>query len=82
MRLEAEFKAPSTLGDAVVLALEVRRLGNRSITLDLRCAGAGDGATRMSLRQVIVTTSLETHRSIDIPADLRRAIERFAEPVA
>jgi len=30
------------------------------------------------VRQVIVTTSLDTHRSIPIPADLRAAIERFA----
>jgi 4-hydroxybenzoyl-CoA thioesterase len=29
----------------------------------------------MQMRQVLVTTSLETHRSIDIPADLRAAIE-------
>ena len=73
VRLEAEFRAVSHMGDRVVLALAVERLGGRSITLKLRCLGA-DGDTRMELRQVIVTTSLVTHRAIDIPPDLRNAI--------
>ena len=33
---------------------------------------------RMSIRQVLVTTDLNTHRAIDIPADLRTAIDLFA----
>jgi len=75
VRLEAEFRAISHMGDRVVLSLAVERLGGRSITLKLRCAGA-DGGTRMELRQVLVTTSLDTHRAIDIPSDLRAAIAR------
>jgi 4-hydroxybenzoyl-CoA thioesterase len=74
VRLEVDFQAVSRMGDVVSLSLEVERLGRRSITLVLRCAGA-DGEPRMQMRQVLVTTSLETHRSIDIPADLRAAIE-------
>ena len=31
----------------------------------------------MRMRQVLVFTSLDTHRAVDIPADLRAAIERF-----
>jgi acyl-CoA thioesterase FadM len=31
----------------------------------------------MSIRQVLVFTSLDTHRAIDIPTDMRSAIERF-----
>jgi 4-hydroxybenzoyl-CoA thioesterase len=77
VRLEADFKAVSHLGDAVTLSLDVERLGQRSLTLNLRCTGqGGDDDVRMQLRQVIVTTSLQTHRSIDIPADLRAAVER------
>lgn len=75
VRLEADFRAVSHMGDRVVLALAVERLGGRSITLKLRCLGA-EGDTRMELRQVIVTTSLVTHRAIDIPPDLRAAIAR------
>ena len=81
VRLEADFKAVSRLRDPVALSLEVERVGQRSLTLQLRCAGpAGD--IRMSLRQVIVTTSLATHQSIDIPHDLRAAIDRFAAAAA
>jgi 4-hydroxybenzoyl-CoA thioesterase len=77
VRLEADFKAVSRLRDPVALSLEVERLGQRSLTLQLRCTGTADDV-RMSLRQVIVTTSLATHQSIDIPHDLRAAIERFS----
>jgi len=77
VRLEADFRAVSHMGDRVVLALALERLGGRSITLKLRCVGA-EGDTRMELRQVIVTTSLVTHRAIDIPPDLRAAITRSA----
>jgi 4-hydroxybenzoyl-CoA thioesterase len=73
--LQADFVAPSTMGDLVTLSLSVARLGGSSLTLALSCDGA-DGP-RMKFRQVLVTTSLETHRAIEIPADLREAIERF-----
>lgn len=73
VRVEADFRAVSRMGDDVALSLAVERIGGRSLTLDLRCEGA-EGATRMSLRQVLVTTSLVTHRAIDIPPDLRAAI--------
>ena len=75
VRLEADFTGISRMGDRIELALEVERLGNRSIALALACTSADDGAPRMAVRQVIVTTSLETHRAIEIPADLRAAIE-------
>jgi 4-hydroxybenzoyl-CoA thioesterase len=75
VRLEADFTGISRLGDRVALALAVERLGSRSIALALACTAA-DGAPRMAVRQVIVTTSLETHRAIEIPADLRAAIEQ------
>jgi len=73
VRLEADFRAVSRFGDSVTLALEVERLGTRSLTLALQCVAA-DGELRMQMRQVLVTTSLETHRAIDVPAPLREAI--------
>jgi 4-hydroxybenzoyl-CoA thioesterase len=80
VRLEAEFKAVSRLGDAVQLSLGVERLGSRSLTLRLQCTGEhGADDVRMSLRQVIVTTSLESHKSIEIPTDLHDAVARFAQ---
>jgi 4-hydroxybenzoyl-CoA thioesterase len=76
VRLEADFRAVSRFGDDVALSLDVERLGGRSLTLALRCTALGDGELRMAVRQVIVTTSLDTHQAVDVPADLRAAIER------
>jgi 4-hydroxybenzoyl-CoA thioesterase len=76
VRLEADFKAVSAMGDWVELSLDVERLGQRSFTLQLRCVGREDASVRMLLRQVIVTTSLDTHRAVEIPADIRAAISR------
>lgn len=73
VRLEADFSSISRMGDRVTLCLQVERLGTRSITLKLSCEGAA-GDTRMSVRQILVTTSLESHKAIEIPADLRTAI--------
>jgi len=77
VRLEADFRAVSRMGDRIALCLAVERLGGRSLALNLRCEGL-EGDLRMSVRQVLVTTSLDTHKAIDIPADLRTAIERGA----
>ena len=76
VRLEADFKAVSHFGDSVTLSLEVERLGHRSLTLALRCTGRGPDDVRISLRQVIVSTSLATHKAIPIPEDMRAAIVR------
>jgi 4-hydroxybenzoyl-CoA thioesterase len=77
VRLEADFRAVSRFGDEVVLSLQVERLGGRSLTLGLRCE-SGSGELRMAIRQVVVTTSLATHQAVEVPRDLRAAIERFA----
>jgi len=74
VRLEADFRAVSKMGDRVELALSVERLGSRSITLNSRCTGLEDGELRMQMRQVLVCTSLQTHQAIEVPADMREAI--------
>lgn len=76
--LNCDFTAVSRMGDAVTLGLAVAQLGSRSIKLVLTCmAGA---ALRVKVQQVLVTTSLETHRAIEIPPDLREAMGRFIDP--
>jgi 4-hydroxybenzoyl-CoA thioesterase len=74
--LQCEFTAISRMGELVTMGLSVERLGGKSITLDIGCR-LGD-EQRMRVRQVLVCTSLESHKAIEIPADLRSAIERFA----
>ncbi|MFM8679458.1 MAG: acyl-CoA thioesterase [Alphaproteobacteria bacterium] len=73
--LSCEFLHPSRMGDEVSLGLRIARIGNRSFALELDCS---DGEReRVRIRQSIVTTSLDTHRPIPVPADLRAARTRF-----
>lgn len=75
--LEVDFKSVSRMGDRVCLSLGVERIGSRSMTLRLRCEGEAHGDLRVAVRQVVVTTALDTHRAVQIPADLRAAAEMF-----
>lgn len=78
VKLEADFRAVSRMGDQVTLGLTVERLGSRSMTLRVRCFEPVSGEARMQMQQVLVTTSLETHRAVAIPEDMRAAIVRNA----
>jgi len=74
VHLEADFRAVSAMGDQVVLSLDVKRVGGRSLTVQVRCTGRDDGVLRMHAQIVLVTTSLREHHAIDIPPDVRAAI--------
>ncbi|QEI05782.1 acyl-CoA thioesterase [Pigmentiphaga aceris] len=73
VRLEADFRAISRMGDLVTLELEVERVGTKSLNLAWRCMGE-DGELRMGGQQTIVFTSLDTHRAIAVPDDFRQAL--------
>ena len=79
--LSVDFRAPSAFGDTVMLGLSVVRVGGKSIELKVRCTKL-DGAARITMRQVLVTTSLATHQSIAIPDDIRLAIQAQARHLA
>jgi 4-hydroxybenzoyl-CoA thioesterase len=72
VRLEADFRAISRMGDLVTLELEVERVGTKSLNLAWRCLG--EDGLRMGAQQTIVFTSLDTHRAIAIPDDFRLAL--------
>ncbi|MDG1641012.1 acyl-CoA thioesterase [Klebsiella huaxiensis] len=78
VHLDADFKAVSRMGDDVILQLEVIHIGSRSLKLALNCTSL-EGEQRMQVTQTLVTTSLETHRSIDIPAELLAALQSSGE---
>ena len=78
VRLQADFKSVSRMGDDVILTLNVLRIGERSFELALDCKGAADEGLRMSARQTLVTTALDTHTSIRIPPQLREALAQLA----
>ena len=74
--LHCEFTAISRMGDDVAMGLSLERVGTKSITLLAGCRRGDE--LRMRVRQVLVTTHLDTHRAIDVPADVRTALERFS----
>lgn len=75
--LACDFTAPSRMGEVVTLGLSLERIGGASIGLRLgvRC----DDEARVTARQVLVTTSLDTHRALPIPEDMRRALLDFEQ---
>lgn len=80
--LQTEFRAISRHGDTIELGLELRRIGSRSLELLLEVR-AGD-ELRVAASQTLVTTSLDTHRAIALPEDLRSALLCFqttGEPI-
>ncbi|HKE01591.1 MAG TPA: acyl-CoA thioesterase [Planctomycetota bacterium] len=65
--LEAEFRAPMKLGDAVVVEVDVLAVGKRSVTFEYRFVGA-DGGLRARVKNVTVAVDRERFRSVDLPA--------------
>lgn len=76
VRLECDFRAISRMGDTVAFGLAVERIGGRSLTLALEARGSD--ALRVSSRQVLVFTSLDTHQAISMPADVRAALSALS----
>jgi 4-hydroxybenzoyl-CoA thioesterase len=77
VRLECDFRAISRMGEAVTYALRVERLGTRSLTLATEVRGPARDL-RAAFVQVLVSTDLDTHRAVELPADLRAAAAEFA----
>jgi 4-hydroxybenzoyl-CoA thioesterase len=78
VRLECDFTAVSRHGDALRQRLAVAKLGRSSIELAVEFVGAGE--LRARFRQVLVCTSLETHKPHAIPDDLRGQMQRYLRP--
>ncbi len=73
VRLECDFRAISRMGEDVAFSITPERVGGKSLTLAIE-ARRGD-ELRVGARQVLVFTSLDTHRAIDMPADVRAALQ-------
>lgn len=76
VHLKCDFRAICRMGDNVTLALVPVRVGHRSLTLSLSCR-MGD-VVCVESQQVLVFTSLETHRAIEMPEDVRQALASVA----
>jgi len=72
VRLECDFRAISRMGEDVSFSITPERVGGKSLTVAIE-ARHGD-ELRVGARQVLVFTDLDTHRAVDIPADVRAAL--------
>lgn len=72
VRLEVDFTAISHHGDELTFNVEVEKLGRSSLT-ELMEAHGGD-ELRMRVRQVLVCTSLQTHKPQALPDDIRNGL--------
>jgi len=75
VKLDCTFSKPSEMGNTLVLSLTLERISARSVGIVIDAQSQGE--TRFLARQVLVTTSLESGVSIDIPDDIRAALTRF-----
>ena len=79
VELTAAFSNPSRLGDVLSFALTVERIGNKSVTLNVRATC--DGEERLRSRQTVVYASTgDTVRAEPLPDDLRAAMANFLAP--
>jgi 4-hydroxybenzoyl-CoA thioesterase len=73
-QLDTRFLRVSRQGDRLCQRIGLQRLGGASLTLAVRFDG--DDGVRVAFTQVLVCTSLQTHRPQPLPDDLRAALER------
>lgn len=77
VRFEVDFRAPAFLGDELRFSLAIKRIGRKSLDLD---HSVRRGETMLwQCAQTLVATSLDTHKSITWPDDLRAALVSFQE---
>ncbi len=75
VKVECEFLAPNPLGDVIAFELTVAKLGRSSITM--RIVGKARGVECVRAAVVSVHSRLHPLGSVEIPARLRAAMERF-----
>ena len=73
----ADFLSTSRMGDVLRVAVVVKAIGRSSLTLSVHAFNGEPECVRATF--VSVTTSLETHRPVLIPDDIRAAIERYRD---
>lgn len=74
--LQCSFRIPGRLGESLVAALTVDRIGRTSLTLAVRFMSTGSRAEqRLSAKLTIVFVDIKTMQPIAIPSDLCRSIE-------
>ncbi|MBI4048635.1 MAG: acyl-CoA thioesterase [Devosia nanyangense] len=71
----SDFFIPVLMSERLDVFVIVKRVGNASYTLNLHAMKGGKEAVRGEF--VAVTTSLETHKPIGMPDDIKTALVRY-----
>jgi 4-hydroxybenzoyl-CoA thioesterase len=82
VKLSFNFMSPSRLGEALTSTLRVVETGRSSVALAVEFAGQ-DGRPRLRAELTFVFVGMESMKSLEIPADLKRSIDGYralAEP--
>ena len=73
------FTKPAVYGDVLTFNVHVRKVGRSSLDLETVVTVGPD--VIWTIRQKIVLTSLDNHKSTPWPDDIRAGLERYLEPV-
>jgi acyl-CoA thioesterase FadM len=73
--VSADFATPSSMGDVLDVAVIVRAIGRSSMKLTVHAFKHGTECVRATF--VTVTTSLQDHKAIALPDDLRAALTDY-----
>jgi 4-hydroxybenzoyl-CoA thioesterase len=76
--MNIEFKRPAMYGDVLDFAVHVRAIGRSS--LDLETVVTVTDYVIWTIKQRIVATSLDNHKSNPWPDDIRAGLSRYLEP--
>ena len=63
----------SSPSEGVTFSIAPERVSGKSVTMAIEARHGDD--LRVGARQMLVFTSLDTHRAIDMPADVRAALQ-------
>lgn len=75
VHVSADFAAPSRMGEVLEVGVAVAEVGRTSLTLVVHAFK--DGAERVRATFVTVVTSLDNHRPMSIPDDVRAALDAY-----
>ncbi|MBT9246307.1 acyl-CoA thioesterase (plasmid) [Gemmobacter fulvus] len=79
VRIEADFRAPSRLGDRLAFTLEVKRIGRTSVAVQIRAAVGAQ--TRMEVDLTLVWITPEGQAAV-WPDPIRQRLTEFKEAEA
>ena len=77
---QCDYREPCRFGETIVIELILTRIGSRSFTCTYKIRALGEDVVRVHAQVVTATVNLDTFEAVEVPARLRRQLERRLEP--